>query len=437
MAPGGSNSSKKQQPTIYCEGSPTWNPDTYLADSELHARASAHLSENDLKSAIVTSFSLRKTDTYVYHAMVAVTLPQVQQVVSLGSAHGLHTWYYGEPSKVEEVEPGSQPPAAPPVLPPPPQADTEAYLSIFSPSNTAATALRNFASNAKKGSLRLETGTYLTSKRYIHPHLTTLTKLPRAKPSRPVPTNPYLTFLSWAIRNLEWTGPNTSSARGRPSSHHVLPVLMHHFGCVCPSHEALEILRILADGREIIDVGSGNGYWTRMLCDYHAFHAQDTPKSKSGPLPPVTPVDSAQSSWRTNWVSDTLIADGASYLRETRGGARDAVLLLVYPIVGGGVAGGSEGGFTRGMLDAYGGDTVAVVGTQNHNGYTGFRNMTMDEFMAREHGDEWIKVVQVPLPSFPGKDEALYVFQRGSRAPPRVQAESNTQEPIDQPKENT
>ncbi|TGJ78925.1 hypothetical protein E0Z10_g9836, partial [Xylaria hypoxylon] len=39
--------------------------------------------------------------------------------------------------------------------------------------------------------------------------------------------------------------------------------------------------------------------------------------------------------------------------------------------------------------------------------YTGFRDMTMDEFMAREHGDEWVKVVQVPLPSFPGKDEAL------------------------------
>ncbi|KAI0544293.1 hypothetical protein F4679DRAFT_565567 [Xylaria curta] len=429
MAPGGS---KKQQSIIYCEGSPTWNPETYLASSELHTRASAHLAQNDLKSAIVTSFSLRKTDTYVYHAMVAVTLSQVQQVVSLGSAHGLHSWYYGEPSQVE-VKEASQPP---PVLPPPPQSDIEAYLNIFNPSQSAATALRNFASNAKKGSLRLETGTYLTSKRYIHPSLSPLTKLPRAKPTRPAPANPYLTFLSWAIRNLEWTGPNPSSARGRPSSHHILPVLMHHFGCVCPSHEALEILRILADDREILDVGSGNGYWTRMLRDYHTFHSQDTPKSKSGSLAPITPVDSAQSSWRTNWVSDTLITDGATYLRSTRGGAKDAVLLLVYPIVGGGVAGGSEGGFTRSMLDAYDGDTVAVVGTQNHNGYTGFRDMTMDEFMAREHGDEWIKVVQVALPSFPGKDEALYVFQRGARAPPRVPAENSTQEPIDQGKEN-
>ncbi|KAI0448933.1 hypothetical protein F5B21DRAFT_518571 [Xylaria acuta] len=429
-----SSSSSRKQPVVYCEGSPSWNPDAYLADAELHARAEAHLTENDLQSAITTSFSLRRTDAYVYHAIVAVTLPQAQQAVSLGGARGLHGWYYREPA--EPAEPTGPGPSESKPQTPPPQPDIDAYLSVFLPSNAAAMALRNFTANAKKASLRRETGTYLTSKRYIHPSLGALTRLPRAKPSRPAPANPYLTFLAWASRNLEWVGPNASSARARPSSHHVLPVLMHHFGCVCPSHEALEILRVLADGREIIDVGSGNGYWTRMLRDYHAFHA---PKPKSKPpaaLPLVTPVDSAQSSWRTNWVHDTLIADGATYLRTTRAGAEAAVLLLVYPIVGGGVAGGSEGGFTRGTLDAYAGDTVAVVGTQNHNGYTGFRNMTMDEFMAREHGDEWVKVVQVPLPSFPGKDEALYVFQRGSRAPPWVTDKTGTQEPIDQGKEN-
>ncbi|KAI1110680.1 hypothetical protein F5Y14DRAFT_343741 [Nemania sp. NC0429] len=439
---GGNNGGSKRQPVAfaYCEGSPSWNPDAYLADAELHARAEAHLANNDLRSAITTSFSLRKTDTYVYHAIVAVTLPQAQHVVSLGAARGLHTWYFGEPSPPSPPSPSpSSPPATtiattkttrttpPAPLPPPPQPDIEAYLSIFLPSSSAPTALRNLAANAKKGSLRREIGTYLTTKRFVHPALPALV-IPRVKkpkpkpPAPPLPSNPYLAFQAWASRNLEWAGPGPSSARGPASSHHALPILMHHFGCACPSHEALEILRLLADGREIIDVGSGNGYWTRMLRDYHAFHhahapSTSGPASTSTPVPPVTPVDSAQSSWRTTWVRDTLIADGAAYLRTTRRGAKDAVLLLVYPIVGGGVAGGSEGGFTRRMLDAYDGDTVAVVGTQNHNGYTGFRHMTMDEFMAREHGD-WVKVVQVPLPSFPGKDEALYVFQRGPRAPP-------------------
>ncbi|RYC53742.1 hypothetical protein CHU98_g12468, partial [Xylaria longipes] len=181
MAPGSTSSTpngssnRKQPPVVYCEGSPSWNPDAYLADAHLHARAEAHLAENDLRSAITTSFALRKTDTYVYHAMVAVTLPQVQQVVSLGGAHGLHSWYYGEPAeptspRPSESKPHPQPqpqpqPQPPPVLPPPPQPDIDAYLSIFLPSNAAATALKNFAANAKKGSLRREIGTYLTSRR--------------------------------------------------------------------------------------------------------------------------------------------------------------------------------------------------------------------------------------------------------------------------------
>ncbi|KAI0147475.1 hypothetical protein GGR57DRAFT_252600 [Xylariaceae sp. FL1272] len=406
---------------VFCEGSPSWNPDAYLADTELHTRASALLAKNDLRSAITTSFSLRKTDSYVYHAIVATNLAQVQQVVSLGDGHGLHNWYFDEPPPPTSEEPIdtngeiSTPKASPQPLPPPPKPDIEAYLSIFSPSNSAPTALRNFTSNAKKGSLRQQIGQHLTSKRYVHPsYTTTLNKLPRQK-SKPAPHHPYLTYLSWAISNLEYAGPCRASELNpyrTPNAQLTLPILMHHFGCVCPSHEALEILRLLADGREILDVGSGNGYWTRMLREYYAFHKVKA----TAEVPLVTPVDSAQSAWRTSWVGDTVIADGAAYLREARKGARDAVLLLVYPIVGGGIAGGSEGGFTRGCLDAYEGDTVAVVGTQNGNGYTGFRSMTMDQYMERERG-EWVKVVQVPLPSFPGKDEALYVFQRGERAP--------------------
>lgn len=174
---------------------------------------------------------------------------------------------------------------------------------------------------------------------------------------------------------------------------------MHHFGCVTPSHEALELLRILADGRDVADVGSGNGYWTFMLRGYGlTVHA----------------VDNMQSEWRVQWNGDTVILDGARWLQKNSGG-RDMMLLLVYPVVGGGVGGGTEGGFTRGLVDAFRGDTIAVVGTQNDNGYTAFRGMTMDEYMAREK-EEWTKVVQIPLPSFAGKDEALFVFQRGERA---------------------
>lgn len=175
---------------------------------------------------------------------------------------------------------------------------------------------------------------------------------------------------------------------------------MHHFGCATPSHESLEVLKIMADGRAVADIGSGNSYWTFMLRQYGLM---------------VHPVDNMQSEWRVNWVSDTIVSDGVKWLKKNSNG-RGMMLLLVYPVVGGGVGGGAEGDFTRTLVDAFEGDTISVVGTQNGNGYTGFKHMTMGTYMEREH-KEWTKVVQIPLPSFAGKDEALYVFQKGDRVP--------------------
>ncbi|KAI1379689.1 hypothetical protein F4677DRAFT_441896 [Hypoxylon crocopeplum] len=421
----------------YCEGAPSWKPATYIADAALQKRAESLLANDNLQSAIAISFALPppSRDRYVYHAIVSVTLPEVQHVISLGGQNGLHAWYFAPapPSSSDDTKETKEPIA----LPPPPRPDIEAYLSIFDPNTSTPAALKTFASNAKKGSLRAEIAAYLLSKRYLHPSLAASLTVPkRAKKKKAtttadtntdtnkIPPNPYLLFLNWSARALEWAGPSPSSALGGNRAHHALPVLMHHFGCACPSHEALSILRVLAVGRGVLDVGSGGGYWTFMLRSYGV----DT-----------VPVDSAQSAWRATWVSDTVITDGEAWLRKRRKARAqsqsqsksasasnpdpdpdEAVLLLVYPIVGGELAGGQEGGFTRRMIDAYGGDTLAVVGTQNRNGYTGFRGLSMDEYMAKERSaDGWVKVVQVALPSFPGKDEALFVFQRGPRAPAR------------------
>lgn len=171
---------------------------------------------------------------------------------------------------------------------------------------------------------------------------------------------------------------------------------MHHFACACPSHDALSMLTTLAAGRPILDMGSGNGYWSRLLSAYGA--------------KPI-PIDSQQSAWRVNWTPlETVISTGTAYLASHKG-CQDAVLLMVYPIVG-----SPPGSFVRDMLRLYKGDTIAVVGTQNGNGYTAFNDMTFDAYMAKEQPG-WIRVVQVPLPSFAGKDEALFVYQRGARAP--------------------
>ncbi|KAL2209163.1 hypothetical protein CC79DRAFT_1332394 [Sarocladium strictum] len=367
---------------VHCVGSPSFQPQEAIKDTACQDEARQCLAKDDLLAASRVLFSLPDPDEYVYHAMTSVKLAEVQRIVTLGGINGLHGWY--------RAEDGSP-------IDPPPKSDSDAYISIFSPSTVTASALKNFGLNAKKTSIRSEIAAHITGKRFLHPALSSKLTIPKAK--KPPSANPYFDFWAWSCRNLEWCGPSPSSDR-RPMSHHVLPIFMHHFGCATPSHESLEILKILADGRAVADIGSGNGYWAFMLRQYGlTVHA----------------VDNMQSEWRVNWVTDTSITDGVKWLSRNQNG-KDMVLLLVYPVVGGGVGGGTEGGFTRDLVKAYKGDTIAVVGTQNCNGYTGFKNMTMDEFMAKEHSD-WVKVVQIPLPSFAGKDEALYIFQRGDRAP--------------------
>ncbi|KAK5991009.1 hypothetical protein PT974_09284 [Cladobotryum mycophilum] len=365
-----------------CVGSPAFNPDELIQDAPRLKQTRELLAKNDLYNASRVLLGLPDKDIYTYHAMTSVKLAEVQHVVSLGAVNGLHTWY-----RNEDGSPADQPPLS----------DVEAYISIFSPSTATGSALRNFDTNAKKGSIRSEAATHLAAKRYLHPALSSKLTIPKSK--SPPSQNPYFDFWAWSSRSLEWCGPCASSERVA-TSHHVLPIFMHHFGCATPSHESLEMLRIVADGRPVADIGSGNGYWTYLLRRYGLT---------------VHPVDNMQSEWRVAWVGDTVISDGVKWLRKYNNG-KDMVLLLVYPVVGGGVGGGTEGGFTRDLVAAYEGDTIAVVGTQNGNGYTGFKSMTMDQFMDLEH-KEWTKAVQIPLPSFAGKDEALYIFQRGDRVP--------------------
>ena len=198
--------------------------------------------------------------------------------------------------------------------------------------------------------------------------------------------NPYYDFWCWSCHNLEWAGPEKGTVDIK-TSHHILPIFMHHFGCVVPSYESLEVIKQSAGQRAVVEIGSGNGYWTYML-------------RRMGVS--VQAVDNLQSEYRTTWIGNTLIKDGEKYLKEKKG-CKDDVLLLVYPIV--------SSDFTSKILDAYKGGTICVAGTQNRNGYTAFKDRTIDEYMKVEKTD-YEKTIQIPLPSFPGKDEALYVFER-------------------------
>lgn len=248
---------------------------------------------------------------------------------------------------------------------------------MFASTTSTPKSLTALAANAKKGSHRASVAAHLLFKRSL-PTGYTIPKLKKAH------VNPYYDYWVWSCQNLEWAGPTPDIVLVK-QSHHILPVLMHHFGCVVPTYEGLEIIKQAAKESKVLDLGSGNGYWTYML-------------RRLGVR--VDAVDNLQSRYRSLWISDTIVEEGEKYLKAKKG-ARDALLLLVYPIVG--------SDFTARVLAAYAGNTICVAGTQNRNGYTAFSSKIMDEYMAVEK-PEYRKTVQIPLPSFAGKDEALFVF---------------------------
>ncbi|KAL2430093.1 hypothetical protein ABEF95_004146 [Exophiala dermatitidis] len=454
------------------DGSKTWKAAHLFeeSDAERWPKIHQHLNQNEFRAAITTAFELPPGDSFTYHASASVSLAQVEAAIHAGRANGLHAWYI---ERIDDQPAGNGQLASDATSPnndtpnpnddrripgqpslrivgyPPPN-DIQAYISLFDPTKSAANSLKSLGANAKKDSIRAFVADYLLSKRYLDKSIvvpkyklqastTVPPQSPNIDPSGNLNNNnndsaagrssasssttssaghpnPALDFWAYACHALEFAGPNKNTALVR-SAHHMLPVYMHHFGCVVPSWEALQVVAKLAHQHHkstfassqsgsrsgasaslagggsgaVLDMGSGNGYWTLMLRRLNANLD-------------VIAVDSGQSRWRTTWIPDTVVADGIQYLRK-RGGCPDRVLLLVYPIVG--------GEFTRKVLDAYTGGVVCVAGTQNGNGYTGFKDMMIDEYMAR-HRPDWEKVCQIPLPSYAGKDDALFAFRRKS-----------------------
>ncbi|CAF9933663.1 MAG: hypothetical protein HETSPECPRED_008733 [Heterodermia speciosa] len=342
-------------------GSANWAPDVFF---ETWESSKSLPKDDDLRTSITSAFNLSNRDSYVYHAIASVTLSEVQEAIENGNENGLHAWYLDAEGKA---------------IPSPPQSDVSAYTSIFSSAVSSTKALTGLAANAKKDSHRARIAQYLQSKRLTSKDYT-------ISKSKKQHVNPYYDYWCWSCENLEWAGPELGTVNVK-TSHHMLPVFMHHFGCVVPSYEGLEVMKKAARGRPVVEIGSGNGYWAYML-------------RRMGLK--VNAVDNLQSEYRTLWISDTIVRDGEDYLQAEQG-AEDAVLLLVYPVVG--------LDFTAKILRGYKGKTIIVAGTQNRNGYTAFQDRTIDEYCTKEKPD-FEKKVQIPLPSFAGKDEALFVFEK-------------------------
>jgi hypothetical protein len=77
---------------------PSTEGSSYFSPDELFDSWSAFLvpQNNDLRSAINTTFNLLPTDDYVYHATASLSLAQVQVAIDHGNKNGLLAWYREE-----------------------------------------------------------------------------------------------------------------------------------------------------------------------------------------------------------------------------------------------------------------------------------------------------------------------------------------------------
>ncbi|CAD6445398.1 97a6e09d-d3de-45a2-ba66-e872ca91eb77 [Sclerotinia trifoliorum] len=322
--------------------------------------------DDDFSKTVLDTFGLSQDDKYVYRAeSFAMTLPQIQETLSTGKLK----YHYQDQGKVLQI----------------PLADIDAYTSIFSSKTDTSKALIAFSSNAKKGSPREWVANYLQSRR-IPPSC----KIPKAKAH----INPYYDIWAHTCRMVSFLGPLPDAHYADPAAakmtHPVLPVLYHHFGCVVPSYDSLYTISQLVEESKldgIIDMASGNGYWTYMLRRM---------KVK------VNAVDNMASEYRNMWISDTEKADGVEYLRKN-GGGKNKLLLMVYMI--------TAGTFTKRVLSTYKGDVIVVVGTQNANRYTGLSDCSMEEWFEKEMNG-WELICRISMPSFAGKDEGMFVWKR-------------------------
>lgn len=78
---------------VYCVGSALFDPKVVIEDAGIQGRVLEALDKDDLRDASRILLQLPDRDDYTYHAITSVKLAQVQHVVNLGRANGLHTWY--------------------------------------------------------------------------------------------------------------------------------------------------------------------------------------------------------------------------------------------------------------------------------------------------------------------------------------------------------
>lgn len=152
---------------------------------------------------------------------------------------------------------------------------------------------------------------------------------------------------------------------------------IEEFSFAIPSYAAIS--KILEYGTDLVEIGSGLGYWAEML-------------SRAGGS--VTAVE--RDDHETSWFPDMILADGVQYLRE-HDGLPHKTLFLCWPALD-----------IDAVLDCFEGDTVVWVGE-------------IDECTCEVDSEDWVEVERFQIPTWPLIHDIMIIYKRSMSASEQVE----------------
>lgn len=202
-------------------------------------------------------------------------------------------------------------------------------------------------------------------------------------------------WLPWALYELHHIEPKRHGYLSNSVYHSLLRnFATTEYAWAIPTNEA--VAAILSYNKNIVEVGSGLGYWAACL------------EAAGGQ---VTAIDNSRERHAPKFFPATIVQDGAEYLRE-HDGAKHATLFICW------------GRDMNEALAAFKGDYLAVVG-EKPEGCTWwpFSKDVSDEFdldyveeeqltQAIQQQREWKCIQEVIIPCWPGINDLLAIFQR-------------------------
>lgn len=143
---------------------------------------------------------------------------------------------------------------------------------------------------------------------------------------------------------------------------------IHEFSFAIPSYSAIS--KILEYSTDLIEIGSGSGYWASLL-------------SQAGAS--VTAVEKHNHDFR--WFPDTILADGVQYLKDKQG-LHHKALFLCWPALD-----------IDAVLDAFKGDTIVWIGE-------------VEGCTCEIESADWEEIERFRIPTWPLIHDIMIIYRR-------------------------